>query len=258
METARIKLTVAYIGTHYHGWQVQARTDKNLPTIQKLLETTASRICRTKIHVHGAGRTDAGVHAEAQVAHMDVPLDRAGVDWQMAFNTSLPQDVRVMRVERVPESFHAQFSAVRKRYTYRLWLSRRCTPPWLKPFVWACGAVDLDRMDAVARLLEGRRDFTSLRNRGTDLNSSVRTVYAISREPQDLQGRCEGEMEVSWTFEADGFLKQMVRNAMGLMVAVGQERTEVACVPEILSAQDRRRAGITAPAQGLILREVVY
>lgn len=258
METVRFKLTVAYIGTRYHGWQVQARTDIDLPTIQRFLETTASRICETKIHVHGAGRTDSGVHAEAQVAHMDVPLHKAGVDWQLAFNTSMPPDIRVMRVERVPDTFHAQFSALRKRYTYRLWLSRRCTPPWLQPYVWACGGLDLHRMDTVARMLEGRHDFTSLRNRGTALNSTVRTVYAISREPEELQGYCEGDRELSWTFEANGFLKQMVRNTVGLMVAVGKGKIEVKRVPEILSAQDRRHPAITAPAQGLILREVVY
>lgn len=257
-ETVRIKLTVAYVGTHYHGWQVQLRPERELRTVQSLLEGVASRVCGMKVHVHGAGRTDAGVHAEAQVAHMDVPLAKADVKWQLAFNTSLPHDVRVMRVERVPNTFHAQFSAVRKSYAYRLWLSRNCTPPWLYPYVWSCGVVNVDAMDEAARHMEGRLDFTSLRNRGTVLASSVRTVFAIRRTPADLSGSCEGEMELTWTFEADGFLKQMVRNSMGLLVAVGRGKVAPEDVPVILSAQDRRHIGITAPASGLVLKHITY
>lgn len=257
-ELVRIKLTIAYVGTWYHGWQVQLRPEGELRTIQKLLQEVASRISKGKVHVHGAGRTDSGVHAEAQVAHMDVPADKAGVDWQLAFNTSLPPDIRIMRVERVSSTFHAQFDAVRKCYAYRLWLSRRCTPPWLYPFVWACGGVNVDAMDEAARYLEGEQDFASLRNRGTDLLTSVRTVYAVRRTPVDLSGYCEGELELAWYFEANGFLKQMVRNSMGLLVSVGRGKLRPEDVPEILRAQDRRHAGITAPASGLVLKEITY
>lgn len=257
-ETARLKLTVAYVGTRYHGWQVQLRADGELRTIQRLLEEVASHVCRAKVHVHGAGRTDAGVHAEAQVAHMDVPLTKVGVDWQRAFNTSLPPDVRVMRVERVASTFHSQFDATKKCYAYRLWLSRRCTPPWLYPFVWACGGLDVDAMDEAARYLEGQQNFASLRNRGTVLASSVRTVHGVRRTPDNLSGYCEGEFELTWFFEANGFLKQMVRNSMGLLVYVGRGKLRVADVPIILDAQDRRHLGITAPASGLVLKEITY
>lgn len=256
--TVRLKLTVAYVGTRYHGWQIQIRPDKELDTIQRRLEDVAGRICGRPVHVHGAGRTDSGVHAEAQVAHMDVPPHKAHIDWQLAFNTSLPHDIRIMAVERVPHEFHAQFSAQRKIYAYRLWLSRRCTPPWLYPFVWACGPVDVDAMDTTARLLEGTRDFASLRNRGTDLVSSVRTVYAIRRSPESLHGLCSGEQELVWTFEADGFLKQMVRNTMGLLVSVGRGKMQPDDVPDILSAKDRRHSGVTAPANGLVMQRIFY
>lgn len=257
-ETCRFKLTVAYVGTSFHGWQTQLHPNKKLITVQNLLEDVVSRVCRRKVHVHGAGRTDAGVHAEAQVAHMDVPQHRAYMDWQLAFNTSLPPAIRVMAVERVPASFHAQFSALRKFYAYRLWLSRRCTPPWLYPFVWACGPLDVDAMDAAARLMEGKQDFASLRNSGAAILSSVRTVYSITRSPEDLHGTCEAGMELCWTFQADGFLKQMVRNSMGLLVGVGRGRIAVQDVPAILAAQDRRHIGVTAPACGLVLKRIVY
>lgn len=253
----RLKLTLAYVGTAYHGWQTQARKNGSpLPTIQSTLEAVASRILGERVHIHGAGRTDAGVHAEGQIAHMDIPESRTGLDWQLALNTGLPRDIRVAAVQLMPETFHAQHDAVRKIYEYRLWLSRRYTPPQLYPFVWACGPVQTDRMDAAAACLLGTHDFSSLRNTGTDLLSSVRTMLSVTRQPSgDMR---EGCMELRWRFEADGFLKQMVRNSMGLLVAVGQGKIDVEEVPVILQAKDRRKAPVTAPPQGLTLKEVWY
>ncbi|HIU17777.1 MAG TPA: tRNA pseudouridine(38-40) synthase TruA [Candidatus Avidesulfovibrio excrementigallinarum] len=257
-DRVRIKLTLAYVGTHYHGWQIQARPDGPLLTVQGLLEQAAARVADTPVHVHGAGRTDAGVHAEGQVAHMDIPAGRTGVDWQLALNTLLPHDIRVVRAERAPEGFHAQFGAKRKRYLYRLWLSLRYTPPRLYPFVWSCGSLDVDRMLEAAQHLEGRQDFSSLKNSGTDLLSSVRTVYAVRCLSAGAHGRCEGERELVWSFEADGFLKQMVRNSMGLLVAAGRGKLSPDDIPAILAARDRRKAGPTAPAQGLTLDSITY
>lgn len=282
----RIRLTVAYVGTRYHGWQIQARrSGPPLVTVQSVLEEQVSRIAGMPVHVHGAGRTDAGVHADAQVAHMDVPERAARVDWQLALNTSLPSDIRI--VEAVPASavFHAQFDALRKVYCYRLWLSRRYTPPRLFPFVWACGPLDIARMDEAAGLLTGTRDFSSLRNRG-DVRDPVRTLYSVTRSPAGnlpmmhpeyarigmqpgLEGGeskqtcgtlslCGGCLELAWRFEADGFLKQMVRNAMGLLVAVGRGKLEPDTIPDLLAGGDRRHAGATAPACGLTLERVIY
>lgn len=282
----RIRLTVAYVGTRYHGWQIQARkSGPPLVTVQSVLEEQVSRIAGMPVHVHGAGRTDAGVHADAQVAHMDVPERVSRVDWQLALNTSLPSDIRI--VEAVPAStmFHAQFDALRKVYCYRLWLSRRYTPPRLFPFVWACGPLNVARMDEAAELLIGTRDFSSLRNRG-DVRDSVRTLYSVTRSPVgnlpamhqefarngadagpvgegaepacDMLSLCGGCLELAWRFEADGFLKQMVRNAMGLLVAVGRRQLEPEAVPDLLARRDRRHVGMTAPACGLTLERVIY
>ena len=253
----RLKLTIAYVGTQYHGWQTQARKNASpLPTIQNIIEDAVAHVLGERVHVHGAGRTDAGVHAEAQVAHLDVPESRARMDWQLALNTLLPRDIRIADAVLVPDTFHAQHSAVRKTYEYRLWLSKRYTPPQLYPFVWACGPVDVERMDEGSRYLLGKRDFASLKNAGTDLRTTVRTILSITRTPEGPLP--EGCLELTWRFEADGFLKQMVRNTMGLLVAVGRGKLEPADIPGILDACDRRIAPLTAPACGLTMKKVWY
>lgn len=253
----RLKLTIAYVGTAYNGWQTQARKNAEpLPTIQTFLENAVAHILGERVHVHGAGRTDSGVHADAQVAHLDIPDNRASLNWQLALNTLLPRDIRIVDAQLVPDTFHAQHSAVRKTYEYRLWLSRRYTPPKLYPFVWACGPVDVQRMDEASQYLMGTHDFASFRNTGTELHTTVRTVYSIFRTPAGiLPPDC---LELTWTFEANGFLKQMVRNLMGLLVATGQGRLEPSEVLAILHSRDRRKAPQTAPACGLTMKRVWY
>ena len=256
----RLKLTIAYVGTGFHGWQTQARKDKVVPTIQGIVEAQIARISGCPVHLHGAGRTDAGVHAEAQVAHVDVPEAKGDIDWQVALNTSLPPGIRIVEAVRAPDDFHAQHHAIRKTYDDRLWLSRRYTPPWLHPFVWACGPLDVSRMDEAARFLVGTHDFASLRNAGTDVLSTVRTMLSITRRPSGplpAEATC-GRAVLTWRFEADGFLKQMVRNSMGLLVAVGRGKLAADDIPAILAAGDRRRAPATAPAHGLTLKRVWY
>ena len=256
----RLKLTIAYVGTGFHGWQTQARKDKVVPTIQGIVEAQIARISGCPVHLHGAGRTDAGVHAEAQVAHVDVPEAKGDIDWQVALNTSLPPGIRIVEAVRAPDDFHAQHHAIRKTYDYRLWLSRRYTPPWLHPFVWACGPLDVSRLDEAARFLVGTHDFASLRNAGTDVLSTVRTMLSITRRPSGplpAEATC-GRAVLTWRFEADGFLKQMVRNSMGLLVAVGRGKLAADDIPAILAAGDRRRAPATAPAHGLTLKRVWY
>ena len=253
----RLKLTIAYVGTQYHGWQTQALKNRApLPTIQSILEDAVAHVLGERIHVHGAGRTDSGVHAEAQVAHLDIPESRAGMDWQLALNTLIPRDIRIADAVIVPDTFHAQHSAVRKTYEYRLWLSKRYTPPQLYPFVWACGPVDVARMDEASGYLLGTQDFASLKNAGTDLRTTVRTMLSIVRTPSGpLSEDC---LDLRWQFEADGFLKQMVRNTMGLLVAVGRGKLEPCDIPFILEACDRREAPLTAPACGLTMKKVWY
>lgn len=276
---ARLALTVSYVGTRLAGWQIQARTDRPQPrTVQGELERIAERIVGAPVRLHGAGRTDSGVHAEAQVAHMDVPDHRADLDWLRAFNAGLPDDISVAAVVRVPDGFHSRFDARGKTYTYRLWPERRWVPPRLAPFAWATGPLDLDAMDAAASHLLGTHDFASFQNTGTDIVTTVRTVTRVARREEGeaplqttlpgawpLPGTGEaanattgGLRVIAWDFEADGFLKQMVRNMMGLLVAVGRGKLHPDAVPAILAARDRKTAPATAPAHGLTLSRVQY
>lgn len=259
----RLKLTLAYVGTHYQGWQVQAWKDRPQPPtvqaeVEKAVNAVAGKGCETSggqafIHVQGSGRTDAGVHADAQVAHCDIPERRVHLDWQKALNTRLPRDIRVVHASIVPHRFDACRSVLKKAYTYRLWLDLCYVPPKIYPFVWGCGPLDLERVDAAIPYLVGTHDFRSFQNAGTDTKTSVRTVFSITRSPL-----LDNDLEFSLRFEANGFLKQMVRNMTGLLVACGRGKFNPHDIPDLLKACDRCRAPITAPSQGLSLTQVWY
>ena len=257
----RLKLTLAYVGTHYHGWQIQAWKDReDPPTVQACVAAAVSHVAGRPTHVQGAGRTDAGVHADAQVAHCDIPEERAHVRWQLALNTLLPRDIRVLDARIVPDSFDACFSVKRKAYTYSLWLDHLCTPPKLYPFVWACGPLDMDRFDAAVEHLVGTHDFAALQNAGTPHKSTVRTIFSITRNPARTPDAAlpEGGRQIDVRFEANGFLKQMVRNLVGLMVACGRGKFDPEAVPALLASGDRRKAPFTAPPQGLTMTQIWY
>ena len=251
----RLKLTIAYVGTRFYGWQRQTLKDApELRTVQYELEKIASHIAGQKVNIPASGRTDTGVHADAQVAHMDVPAHRADLNWVRAFNAQLPHDVAVASVEAVPSTFHAQYSALSKRYAYSLWLRKDYTPPRIQKFVWSIGALNLPAMQEAALHMLGTRDFISFCNVGAEYATSVRTVESIELLPSSP----ENPFLAVWHFQANGFLKQMVRNMMGLLVAVGKGKIDPEAVPQIIAAQNRRLSAATAPAQGLCLNQVFY
>ena len=258
----RLKLTVAYEGTGYAGWQMQARAVQgHPPTIQGTLEAAVSAITGSRIPLHGAGRTDAGVHAEAQVCHLDLPDDKTRVDWRRALNVLLPPDIRVLDASWIDEGFHSRKSARRKRYSYALWTHGDRAIPRVQAFVWGCPPVDFERMREAARLVTGKRDFASFRNSGGDMADSTRTLFSIDFQPGIIaEMTCPTAWPVtSIVFEGDGFLRQMVRNLMGLLVWVGQGKISPDDIPAIFAACDRRALpSPSAPAQGLTLLEVVY
>ncbi|MBP3730608.1 MAG: tRNA pseudouridine(38-40) synthase TruA [Mailhella sp.] len=270
----RLRLTIAYVGTHYHGWQIQARKDgEEPPTVQAFVEKAVSHVAGRPTHVQGAGRTDSGVHAEAQTAHCDIPEERSHVRWKLALNTLLPHDIRVLDARLAPDSFDACRSVFRKQYTYSLWLDQFCTPPRLYPFVWACGPLDLKRLDAAIPHLTGVHDFASMQNAGTPHKSTVRTLFSIRRRSGNVlqnDGDCGGSVadvlaglqedrkRLDLVFEADGFLKQMVRNLTGLLAACGRGDFDPDDIPALLESRDRRRAPFTAPPQGLTMSSIWY
>ncbi|MEG2171771.1 MAG: tRNA pseudouridine(38-40) synthase TruA [Desulfovibrionaceae bacterium] len=254
----RIRLTVAYIGTRYSGWQIQEKPHPPL-TIQGELERVVRLVVGDLVRVHGSGRTDAGVHADAQIAHMDIPENTGPAlpeGWLRIFNTNLPDDISVLKAEAAAPEFHSRFDAVGKAYTYQLWTRRFDTPPRLHPFVWPCGPLDLGALDAALPYLTGCHDFASLQNAGTDIKTTVRTVHRLYRAPEEQL--CPDSANVALRIEASGFLKQMVRNITGVLVAIGRGRLQPEDIPRILATRKRSHAPITAPAKGLTLREVFY
>ncbi|MCJ2165881.1 MULTISPECIES: tRNA pseudouridine(38-40) synthase TruA [unclassified Pseudodesulfovibrio] len=244
----RIKLTLAYDGTDFCGWQLQPR-DR---TVQGELEKALEVILGTKVRVHGSGRTDSGVHALGQVVHFDCAEKRRGLTWQRSLNGLLPPDVRVLDAVPVPDDFHARYWARAKTYEYALWHERMFCLPQRSRYVWNCGPVDFERMEAAARILAGEHDFAAFQNVGTDVGSTVRTVSGISRQ-EGVTGH-----ESVWRFTATGFLKQMVRNLMGCMVACGRGKLTTEEVRAILVSGDRTCAPATVPPQGLTLVRVDY
>ena len=258
----RLRLTLAYQGTRYAGWQLQARRDGSCPqTVQGMIERCVATIVGTRIPVHGAGRTDSGVHAEGQVCHLDLPPDSPRVDWQQALNVQLPHDIRIIEAVWTDEQFHARRSALKKRYAYSLWMHRSRALPRIAPFVWSTPALDPQRMLPALPHLIGRHDFASFQNSGAKRAATVRTLHAIRLAHGTVANiRCPDDWPVlSIIFEGDGFLKQMVRNLTGLLVWIAQGKVPAEAVPDILNARQRRALpSPSAPAQGLTLMEVVY
>ena len=258
----RICLVLAYVGTRYSGWQIQCKPSPP-PTIQGEVERALASICGEPIRVFGAGRTDAGVHAHAQVAHADVPdrvAMRRAFDWRRRLNALLPGDIRVVSAAPCAPDFHARNSALHKTYVYQFWQDRAFVPPALAPFVWQCGPLAVAAMRKALALIPGERDFRSLQNAGTELESTVRTVMAaklhtlppIPFYPDHAPMLC---LEVA----ANGFLKQMVRNMAGLLAYVGRGQMAPDSVPGILAVCDRvKNPAPTAPPEGLFLARIMY
>jgi tRNA pseudouridine38-40 synthase len=242
-----LKLTIAYDGTDYCGWQVQP----GRPTIQGLLETALAELEGAAVKLHGSGRTDAGVHALAQVASFHLANPIPAPNLRKALNRLLPEAVRVLLVEEAADDFHARYSARAKTYEYRIWREEICPPllsRYVLPFPYR---LDEDRMRQAAPRLCGTRDFRSLAaNDGEPHESTVRTVFSstLERHGEQLRYRVRGS----------GFLRHMVRNAVGTLLEVGRGNLAPADIDRILEAKHRAAAGPTAPARGLFLVEVEY
>ena len=255
----RLKLLLAYVGTRYSGWQIQEKPDPPR-TVQAELEAALRTVTGERIRVCASGRTDSGAHAKGQTAHCDVPDIRAGLDWRRSLNALLPRDIRVIEAERVNDGFHARNDVARKTYAYQFWQERRFLPPELSPFVWNCGALSLDAMLRALPHILGERDFSALQNAGTDVRTTHRTVFSaeITQLPL-LEHYPSHRPLLRLTVSANGFLKQMVRNVAGLLVACGRGRITPESVPELLAARERRALpSATAPACGLTLLCVEY
>lgn len=239
----RYKLTIAYDGTGYAGWQVQKNGLAIQPLVQKALQT----VLRHPLNLTGSGRTDAGVHARGQSAHFDTEVPIEPKRLILSLNALLPADIRILALEEVAPDFHARYSAVSKIYHYHL--SFVPDPFSLLYTHSVFGPCDLDRLRAGAKELIGTHDFRSFVNRGQE-KSAVRTIYRLDVVEQKGGVRLE--------FEGNGFLYKMVRNLTGTLLEVAAGKIEPTEIRAILAAQDRRRAAAAAPAKGLFLIQVIY
>ena len=241
-----LKVTLEYDGTAYAGWQRQP----GQPTVQEAVEAAVKSVSQTESPVIAAGRTDAGVHALGQVVSFKTDKALTPETWLRALNATLPDDICARSVELVADDFHARYSAVRKRYEYRI-LNRPERPALERARAWHIyGRLDLDTMRAAAAHLTGTHDFSSFQGHPTDVKNPVCNL-------QKLEIVRDGET-VRIVFEGDRFLKQMVRAIVGTLVETGQGKRTPDELKRILETKDRRAAGCTAPAHGLYLVSVTY
>ena len=240
------KLTIAYDGTNYHGWQRQ----KNGITVQEVLEDILSEIFKTQTTVTGCSRTDAGVHAKTYVCCFSgkttIPCDKM----PFVLNTKLPDDIRAYKCETMHDSFNARFETVSKAYEYKI-INRCFHDPIERNFAWHYPVkLDVEKMKQAAEIIRGKHDFASFCAAGSVVKSTVRNLM-------ELSVKADGDI-ITIRAKADGFLYNMVRIITGTLVYVGNGKLRVEDIKELIDKKDRRLLGITAPPQGLSLVEVNY
>lgn len=250
MGTLKFKLTIAYDGTAWHGWQSQ----KSGLGIQDLIEAALARLFPSSPRLESSSRTDSGVHALGMVAHFEIPRGEFRMPARhlpLAINALLPVDIRILSASRAKPDFHARFDATGKQYRYHIW-NHPAMNPLLRGRAWHVPRpLDLPAMRAAAEMLIGRHDFRSFTaNRGVPLDDAVRTLTRC-----DI--RRKGP-EITLIIEGGGFLYKMCRAITGTLVQTGEGKLHPDDIPAILSSKSRPAAGMNAPAHGLVLWKVFY
>lgn len=247
----RYKITFAYDGTNFAGFQVQPHQR----TVEQTLVTIVNRMAKNPepaIKVVGSGRTDSGVHALNQVAHFDFPFVIPEESMVRALNSQLPLDMMVKKAEIVDENFHARFSAHHKHYRYRVQQGEFVNPFRRNYTAHYKYPLDLAVMNQAAQDLVGEHDFTSFVAAGAQVKSNVRTIYSAKVWREESSG------EVCFDFVGNGFLYNQVRIMVALLLEIGNGQRPVDVIPRVLAAKDRQQARVTAPAAGLYLMSVDY
>lgn len=242
----RIALGIEYDGTDYHGWQFQTKYQ----SVQACIDRAVSRVADESVTVVCAGRTDAGVHALEQVVHFNTCAVREHYAWTLGVNNYLPNDIRVIWAQSVAADFHARKSAIARCYRYGILNRRMHSALDRHRLCWYRRQLDEDAMQQAASLLIGEHDFSSFRSAGCQSKSPYRHVYSI-----DL--RREGE-RVWVEIIGNAFLHHMIRNIVGVLLVVGSGQQQPEWVKQVLSARDRKVAGITASAAGLYFTGILY
>jgi tRNA pseudouridine38-40 synthase len=242
----RYAIGIEYDGSAYKGWQIQPHA----PSIQQSLNDALSRVADVRVECTGAGRTDTGVHAAAQVGHFDSSAPRSLRSWLLGINSNLPSDISVIWITPVSTDFHARFSATERSYRYTI-LNRPVRSALLRQRAWwVHQPLDVSRMRASANCLLGEHDFSAFRAAACQSHSAVRTINRldIARAGERIHVDCS----------ANAFLHHMVRNIVGSLVRVGKGEETEDWIRHTLAARDRRMSGMTAPPQGLTLTGVGY
>jgi len=242
-------MVIAYDGSQYSGWQVQP----NATSIQQLIQKAIAIIIRQEVNLIGSGRTDAGVHALGQIAHFKCNHEIDLYRFLASINGLLPKDIRVLQIEAVDLSFHAQRSAVSKIYHYHLYLDKIQLPSNRLYSYHLYEKIDLDLVEKAIPYFIGKHDFTSFTNEHRSGIAAINPVRTLER--LDIRAQEHG---VRFEFQAEGFLYKMVRNIVGTLLDVGCGKMQATEIEDIFAAKDRRRAGRAAPPQGLFLIEVFY
>ncbi len=250
MSSVKYKLTIAYDGGNYVGWQTQ----KSGPGVQQKIEEALGRLFPNPLVLHSSSRTDTGVHAIGMVAHVEIPaaeLRMTDHKLSLAINAHLPPDIRIFKAQRCPADFHARFQATGKQYRYFVWNHGPHHPLLLRQSWHVPQPLAIQPMREAARTLLGRHDFRAFAaNRNWPFHTTVRTL-------RRLDIRRQGPL-LTFVIEGDGFLYRMCRGLVGTLVQTGMGRFEPAEIPKMLASRDRRLAGMSAPAHGLVLWKVFY
>jgi tRNA pseudouridine38-40 synthase len=246
------KLLLQYDGTDFHGWQMQ----EELRTVQSELSAALSLIEGRKVTVHGSGRTDAGVHAEGQVASAVIERDITPTKLRGAINANVGKDLRVIRADCVADAFHARYSAVGKTYVYRIVNGPVLSPFWARYAHHDARPLDLAQMKLGAALFIGRHDWTAFSAAQSDVEDRVRTITALDISEFDDK-RAQARM-IEIKVSANGFLRYMVRTIAGTLMALGRGEITTAEILEAIEKGSRPRTAVTAPACGLTLLSVQY
>lgn len=246
----KFKLLIAYDGTNYEGWQVQ-KTGRG---VQEVIEKAVRRVFPGAGRIHSSSRTDAGVHALGMAAHVEIPkaeFKMPAAKLALAINAHLPQDIRVLSATKAQAKFHARFDATGKQYRYFVW-NGRAMNPLMRSYAWHVSQpLDVAAMRRAAKLFLGKHDFKSFAGtRNYEMESTVRTLTRC-----DL--RKNGAL-LTIFIEGDGFLYKMCRGIVGTLVQSGRGKFAERDIEAMLAARDRRAAGMTAPAHGLVLWKVFY
>jgi tRNA pseudouridine38-40 synthase len=242
----RVVLGIEYDGSLFHGWQIQHHAD----TIQAHVQQALAQIAAHPVVLHCAGRTDAGVHAIEQIAHFETAAERPERAWVLGTNTHLPRTIRIRWARYIDHHFHARFSALARHYRYLILCTHTSSALWYQRALWVHQPLDVQAMQAAAACLIGTHDFSSFRAQGCQAKSPIRTIDHLT-----LQQWHEWlELRIS----ANGFLHHMVRNIVGVLLAVGRGQAATTWPLQLLEQRDRRLAGITASPYGLYLAHVSY